>query len=161
MSLYEIAFAGQVVSGAPLEQVKANLARLFQADAAAVVVAADPAQGQAQVADRVARRGVGLRQAAAVDAGGEQQFIAIDMDAVAGTQHRQLADGPAIDVHAPGVGQDVHPHATLVNHQFDQGGFAQWRDTQPTLLVRIATERGRTRGECKVGVGVVGEAEDE
>lgn len=33
MSLYEIAFAGQVVPGAPLEQVKANLARLFQADA--------------------------------------------------------------------------------------------------------------------------------
>lgn len=32
MSLYEIAFAGQVVPGAPLEQVKANLARLFQAD---------------------------------------------------------------------------------------------------------------------------------
>jgi hypothetical protein len=33
MSLYEIAFAGQVVPGAPLEQVKDNLARLFQADA--------------------------------------------------------------------------------------------------------------------------------
>ncbi|MDD0844278.1 hypothetical protein [Pseudomonas sp. Gutcm_11s] len=33
MSLYEIAFAGQVVPGAPLEQVKENLARLFQADA--------------------------------------------------------------------------------------------------------------------------------
>ncbi|MEO4048707.1 hypothetical protein AAFN46_16635 [Pseudomonas sp. CAU 1711] len=33
MSLYEIAFAGQVVPGAPLEQVQANLARLFQADA--------------------------------------------------------------------------------------------------------------------------------
>lgn len=32
MSLYEIAFAGQVVPGAPLEQVQANLARLFQAD---------------------------------------------------------------------------------------------------------------------------------
>ncbi|WJN58052.1 hypothetical protein [Pseudomonas sp. SO81] len=33
MSLYEIAFAGQVVPGAALEQVKENLARLFQADA--------------------------------------------------------------------------------------------------------------------------------
>jgi hypothetical protein len=33
MSLYEIAFAGQVVPGAPLEQVQENLARLFQADA--------------------------------------------------------------------------------------------------------------------------------
>lgn len=32
MSLYEIAFAGQVVPGAAVEQVKANLARLFQAD---------------------------------------------------------------------------------------------------------------------------------
>lgn len=33
MSLYEIAFAGQLVAGAESEQVKANLARLFQADA--------------------------------------------------------------------------------------------------------------------------------
>lgn len=33
MSLYEIAFSGQVVPGAQPEQVKANLARLFQADA--------------------------------------------------------------------------------------------------------------------------------
>jgi hypothetical protein len=33
MSLYEIAFAGQVVPGAAPEQVKENLARLFQADA--------------------------------------------------------------------------------------------------------------------------------
>lgn len=33
MSLYEIAFAGQVVPGAALEQVKENLGRLFQADA--------------------------------------------------------------------------------------------------------------------------------
>jgi hypothetical protein len=33
MSLYEIAFTGQVVPGAALEQVKENLARLFQADA--------------------------------------------------------------------------------------------------------------------------------
>lgn len=32
MSLYEIAFAGQVVPGAAAEQVRANLARLFQAD---------------------------------------------------------------------------------------------------------------------------------
>lgn len=32
MSRYEIAFSGQLVPGAPLEQVKANLARLFQAD---------------------------------------------------------------------------------------------------------------------------------
>lgn len=32
MGLYEIAFAGQVVPGAAVEQVKANLARLFQAD---------------------------------------------------------------------------------------------------------------------------------
>lgn len=32
MSLYEIAFAGQLVPGASLEQVKENLARLFQAD---------------------------------------------------------------------------------------------------------------------------------
>ncbi|MDG1581374.1 hypothetical protein [Pseudomonas sp. GOM6] len=32
MSLYEIAFSGQVVPGAAVEQVKANLARLFQAD---------------------------------------------------------------------------------------------------------------------------------
>ena len=33
MDLYEIAFAGQLVPGAQLEQVKANLAKLFQADA--------------------------------------------------------------------------------------------------------------------------------
>lgn len=33
MSRYEIAFSGQVLPGAPLEQVQANLARLFQADA--------------------------------------------------------------------------------------------------------------------------------
>ncbi len=33
MSLYEIAFSGQMVPGAQPEQVKANLARLFQADA--------------------------------------------------------------------------------------------------------------------------------
>lgn len=33
MSLYEIAFAGQLVPGAQLPQVKENLARLFQADA--------------------------------------------------------------------------------------------------------------------------------
>lgn len=33
MSLYEIAFAGQVLPGAQVEQVKENLARLFQADA--------------------------------------------------------------------------------------------------------------------------------
>lgn len=32
MSRYEIAFSGQLVSGAAPEQVKANLARLFQAD---------------------------------------------------------------------------------------------------------------------------------
>ena len=32
MSRYEIAFSGQTVPGAALEQVKANLARLFQAD---------------------------------------------------------------------------------------------------------------------------------
>lgn len=32
MSRYEIAFSGQLVPGAPLDQVKANLARLFQAD---------------------------------------------------------------------------------------------------------------------------------
>ncbi|MEK1907520.1 MAG: hypothetical protein AAAB13_17215, partial [Pseudomonas sp.] len=32
MSLYEIAFAGQLVPGAQLELVKENLARLFQAD---------------------------------------------------------------------------------------------------------------------------------
>ncbi len=32
MSLYEIAFAGQVLPGASVEQVKENLARLFQAD---------------------------------------------------------------------------------------------------------------------------------
>jgi len=33
MSLYEIAFSGQLVEGAPLASVQANLARLFQADA--------------------------------------------------------------------------------------------------------------------------------
>lgn len=33
MSRYEIAFSGQVVPGAQLDTVKANLARLFQADA--------------------------------------------------------------------------------------------------------------------------------
>lgn len=33
MSRYEIAFSGQIQPGADLEQVKANLARLFQADA--------------------------------------------------------------------------------------------------------------------------------
>lgn len=33
MSLYEIAFSGQLVPGAQLESVKANLAKLFQADA--------------------------------------------------------------------------------------------------------------------------------
>ncbi|TWC28276.1 hypothetical protein FBY03_1388 [Pseudomonas sp. SJZ079] len=33
MDLYEIAFAGQLVPGAQLDQVKANLAKLFQADA--------------------------------------------------------------------------------------------------------------------------------
>jgi len=33
MSLYEIAFSGQLVPGAQLEPVKANLAKLFQADA--------------------------------------------------------------------------------------------------------------------------------
>lgn len=33
MARYEIAFAGQVLPGAQLEQVKANLAKLFQADA--------------------------------------------------------------------------------------------------------------------------------
>lgn len=33
MGRYEIAFAGQVLPGAQLEQVKANLAKLFQADA--------------------------------------------------------------------------------------------------------------------------------
>lgn len=33
MSLYEIAFAGQLVPGAQVEQVKENVARLFQADA--------------------------------------------------------------------------------------------------------------------------------
>ncbi|WP_312905945.1 hypothetical protein [Stutzerimonas nitrititolerans] len=33
MSRYEIAFSGELASGATLEQVEANLARLFQADA--------------------------------------------------------------------------------------------------------------------------------
>jgi hypothetical protein len=33
MSLYEIAFSGELAPGATLEQVEANLARLFQADA--------------------------------------------------------------------------------------------------------------------------------
>ncbi|UVO17032.1 hypothetical protein [Stutzerimonas stutzeri] len=33
MSLYEIAFSGQLLPGARLEQVEANLTRLFQADA--------------------------------------------------------------------------------------------------------------------------------
>ena len=33
MSRYEIAFSGQLVEGAPLASVQANLARLFQADA--------------------------------------------------------------------------------------------------------------------------------
>ena len=33
MSLYEIAFSGQLLPGAKLEQVEANLTRLFQADA--------------------------------------------------------------------------------------------------------------------------------
>lgn len=33
MSRFEIAFSGQLVSGAQLEQVKANLTKLFQADA--------------------------------------------------------------------------------------------------------------------------------
>src|SRR5690606_34250929 len=33
MSRYEIAFSGQLAPGATLEQVEANLARLFQADA--------------------------------------------------------------------------------------------------------------------------------
>jgi hypothetical protein len=38
MSRYEIAFAGQLVVGADPAQVKANLARLFQADAARIEV---------------------------------------------------------------------------------------------------------------------------
>ena len=33
MSLYEIAFSGQLLAGARLEQVEANLSKLFQADA--------------------------------------------------------------------------------------------------------------------------------
>lgn len=33
MSLYEIAFSGQLLAGAHLEQVEANLSKLFQADA--------------------------------------------------------------------------------------------------------------------------------
>ncbi|WP_312290993.1 hypothetical protein, partial [Stutzerimonas nitrititolerans] len=33
MSLYEIAFSGQLLPGARLEQVEANLSKLFQADA--------------------------------------------------------------------------------------------------------------------------------
>ena len=33
MTRYEIAFSGQLVEGAPLASVQANLARLFQADA--------------------------------------------------------------------------------------------------------------------------------
>ncbi|MBD1554210.1 hypothetical protein [Pseudomonas typographi] len=36
MSLYEIVFEGQVQTGAPLEAVKANLARVFQADTARI-----------------------------------------------------------------------------------------------------------------------------
>ncbi len=32
MSLYEVAFSGQLVAGTPLELVKANVAKLFQAD---------------------------------------------------------------------------------------------------------------------------------
>lgn len=36
MSLYEIVFTGQLVPGADMETVKANLARLFQADAARI-----------------------------------------------------------------------------------------------------------------------------
>lgn len=32
MSLYEVAFSGQLVAGAQLEQVKANVAKVFQAD---------------------------------------------------------------------------------------------------------------------------------
>lgn len=38
MSLYEIVFAGELVPGAPLDQVKSNLAKLFQADAQRVEV---------------------------------------------------------------------------------------------------------------------------
>ncbi|WP_419735291.1 hypothetical protein [Pseudomonas sp. COR18] len=33
MSLYEIVFSGELLPGAPAEQVRSNLARLFQADA--------------------------------------------------------------------------------------------------------------------------------
>lgn len=36
MSLYEIVFEGQVQDGAPLDAVKANLAKVFQADAARI-----------------------------------------------------------------------------------------------------------------------------
>ncbi|CAD5109221.1 hypothetical protein [Zestomonas carbonaria] len=38
MSLYEIAFSGQLVPGAEPEQVRANLAKLFQADAQRIAV---------------------------------------------------------------------------------------------------------------------------
>jgi len=38
MPRYEIAFAGQLVSGAQLDAVKANLAKLFQADAARIAL---------------------------------------------------------------------------------------------------------------------------
>lgn len=38
MTRYEIAFSGQLVDGAPLASVQANLARLFQADAARIAL---------------------------------------------------------------------------------------------------------------------------
>jgi hypothetical protein len=78
------------------------------------VLASQPStQDQSQVADRVApgdRRcdaAVGIR-------GDQQEFAAIDVDAVAGAQHRHVLHRPAIDMHAAQAVGHGEPQAAAV-----------------------------------------------
>ena len=87
MSLYEVAFSGQLVGGAQLEQVKANVAKIFQAD-------------EQRVALLFSGRRVVIKSN--LDAAGAEKYREILARAGAVLDVRPLTEEPAV---APTAGQ--------------------------------------------------------
>ena len=127
----------------------------LQAQAAAMMAAAHPAQGQAQVGDRILLALTGGWRAVAIGAQ-QEQLAAVHVDAVAGAQHRHLVDRAAIHVHAAQAFRHRHPDAAAVVAQAQKPVAVLLGGAEPG---RQAAQRMHAAADQQVGLVPVAESQ--
>ena len=133
----------------------ADPARRLQAQAAAVMAAAQPSQGQAQAGDRILLALAGRECAVAVGTQ-QKQLAAVHVDAVAGAQHRHLVDRAAIHVHAAQAFRHRHPDAAPIVADAQQPVAVLLGGAEPG---RQAAQRMHAAADQQVGLVPVTESQ--